>query len=527
MSKKLTIGQIRELVEAKGFKLLTVEYKDNHQKLDVICSEGHVYHPTAKSINRGGGCSVCYNSTDRRMLVKAQPHKIQEAIDIAKSHGGECLSKSYINNKSKLRFKCSSGHEWETNFKVINHGSWCPICQLGGSCSDKLALAQETAAKHGGKLVSENLLLTGKMTWECDAGHKWEATYQNVIYKHSWCPYCKSSFSENICRQYLEFLFGKPFPKERPLWLTNYNGRVMELDGYCHEIGVAFEHQGIQHYEDVAHFKGNMVGVKDRDKRKKLLCKLVGVTLIEIPALFYMTPLDKLHTVIALQLDSANIRYDQHKLKQVTEIVDLDAVNFIESSKELQKIIDIAQRRGGSCLSTIYSGHNCKLKMRCYFGHKWETTPARVKKGQWCPVCAHKTEIFIEDIQKIAMARGGLCLSTKYTNNSTKLEWQCFCGNVWKATYNAIQSGTWCPKCAIVKRSNAKRIGIGPYQAAAERKGGRCLSISIVNCFDKIELECAKGHRWFGRADQIKNTKKWCPECAGRHKQAILTCGGR
>jgi hypothetical protein len=42
MSKKLTIEHIRYKIESIGYKLLTTEYINNHQKLDVECSEGHL-----------------------------------------------------------------------------------------------------------------------------------------------------------------------------------------------------------------------------------------------------------------------------------------------------------------------------------------------------------------------------------------------------------------------------------------------------------------------------------------------------
>ncbi len=512
MSKKLKIENIRELVESKGAKLLTETYKDNHQKLDVVCSNGHLYHPTAKSLMRGGGCSICYNSTEARMLIKAQPHKLEEARAIAIKNGGECLSDHYVNNRELLRFRCAEGHEWETCFKIINHGSWCPICTLGGTVSDKMIRSQEIALKRGGKLLSKDFSLSKKLRWECASGHQWEASYQNVILKFSWCPYCRSSFSESICRQYLELLFDKPFPRERPVWLKNINGRALELDGYCHELGIGFEHQGIQHYEDVSCF--NTTDIQIRDSIKKNTCKEVGVVLLEIPSLFYMTSIDDLHTVIKDQLDKAGVSYDSKKLKPAHEIIDLNMVHVIDRMQELDKIKDIAISKDGYCLSTTYSGYNCNIELSCVLGHKWTTTAFAIKNGSWCPVCAHKTPIKITELQEIAKNRGGLCLSRTYVNNHTKLEWQCSCGNIWKATYNAVQRGDWCPKCAIIRRSNAKRIGIGHYQEAAEKKGGRCLSTSISSCFDKLEFECAQKHRWHGRADQIKNTKQWCPECA-------------
>jgi hypothetical protein len=518
MQIKITLENLKQILEDKGFTLLTTEYKRNSQKLDVLCSKGHIYHPTAKSIKRGG-CSVCYNETSARMKVKACPEKLQEAIDIAKSKGGECLSDSYINNRSKLKFRCSNGHEWETTIKCIKK-AWCPICYLGGSSSDKFKTAQETAIKRGGKLISDNISFSEKLIWECDAGHTWSATYQNVIYKYSWCPYCNSSFSENICRQYLEAIFEKKFIKIRPTWLVNNSGRAMELDGYCEELGLAFEHQGLQHYETITSFSENIEAVQKRDEIKKNLCNKFNIILLEIPALFYLTAIDDLHTVISSQLDKSNIKYDLSKLKPVTQVIDLDVVNLVEKEKELQKIKDIAKSKGGVCLSTNYTGYNCKVDLCCEYKHTWTTTAASIKNNHhWCPICSHKGIITIEDMQKIATERGGLCLSKEYINNHLKLEWQCACGNIWLATYNNIQSGKWCPKCGVIKRSKAKHIGIEAYQLAAEKKGGKCLSAFISGCYDKLKFECALGHKWFCRADQMKNTNKWCSECAKIKRQ--------
>jgi hypothetical protein len=159
------------------------------------------------------------------------------------------------------------------------------------------------------------------------------------------------------------------------------------------------------------------------------------------------------------------------------------------------------------------------MQFVCGCGFIWTTTPDSIINGHWCLRCANKIPITIEDMKKIAIERGGLCLSEKYINNHLKLEWQCSCGNIWQATYNNIQSGKWCPKCGVIKRSKSKHIGVEAYQLAAEKKGGKCLSAFIYSCYDKLEFECALGHKWFCRADQIKNTNKWCSECAKIKRQ--------
>jgi hypothetical protein len=64
--------------------------------------------------------------------------------------------------------------------------------------------------------------------------------------------------------------------------------------------------------------------------------------------------------------------------------------------------------------------------------------------------------ITIEDMQNLAVERGGKCLSSTYKNWRIKLLWECAQGHRWEANLNSIQQGHWCPKCAINKRTKEK-----------------------------------------------------------------------
>jgi len=56
-------------------------------------------------------------------------HTIDACIRIAKEKNGKCLSKKYINNATKMHWKCKSGHQWYASFHHIkNRGHWCPEC---------------------------------------------------------------------------------------------------------------------------------------------------------------------------------------------------------------------------------------------------------------------------------------------------------------------------------------------------------------------------------------------------------------
>ncbi|OED39820.1 hypothetical protein AB834_00075 [PVC group bacterium (ex Bugula neritina AB1)] len=60
----------------------------------------------------------------------------------------------------------------------------------------------------------------------------------------------------------------------------------------------------------------------------------------------------------------------------------------------------------------------------------------------------------IDDCHKVAKAKGGKCLSTKYVNGETPLSWRCEKEHTWKACYSYIKNrGYWCPKCAKAQLS--------------------------------------------------------------------------
>lgn len=49
--------------------------------------------------------------------------------EIAQMHGGVCLSDTYINLISLLKWQCIEGHTWEAKPANIQNGSWCPECR--------------------------------------------------------------------------------------------------------------------------------------------------------------------------------------------------------------------------------------------------------------------------------------------------------------------------------------------------------------------------------------------------------------
>ena len=99
----------------------------------------------------------------------------------------------------------------------------------------------------------------------------------------------KESKGEIECRRVLKKLFNKPFNKCRPDFLRNpvTGGNFnLELDCYDHNLSLAVEYNGIQHYKYVPYFHKNkeaFLNQKYRDDMKRRMCKDNKITLIEVP----------------------------------------------------------------------------------------------------------------------------------------------------------------------------------------------------------------------------------------------------
>ncbi len=182
----------------------------------------------------------------------------------------------------------------------------------------------------------------------------------------------------------------------------------------------------------------------------------------------------------------------------------------------------LANQHGGKCLSTEYKGMGQKHTFQCTKGHVWDAAPANIKKGTWCPVCAHQgtpRRHSIETLEALAQQHGGKCLSTEYKGMGQKHKFQCAEGHVWDTVPSSIQRGTWCPVCGHLKISQQNRgrfrCSIETLEALANQRGGVCLSTEYRGPQEKLTFRCAKEHTWDAIPNSIQQGR-WCPICKRR-----------
>ena len=566
-SNKLTIKEMQELAKSRGGKCLSEKYIGNHNKLKWQCSKGHEWEAAPNHIkNSGTWCPECAGN---------YRYTIEDMQKLAKSHGGYCLSEKYINNSTKLKWSCSVGHEWEAVPQSIKvQGTWCPVCANMTKFSIKDM--QELAKSRGGECLSKNYLgARENHKWRCNLKHEWEATPSNIKTKNSWCPKCSEATDERITRQFYEALFGKEFKKAYPSWLLSPKGNRMHLDGYNEALKLAFEHQGSQHYNYSQFFhktKERFLRIQQHDKLKGEQCKQHGVKLMNVPHTVKVEEREKFirsevkrlgikATMNPNKIDYSKFRLNtEDKLKQMQDLAlsrggKLISKKYINAHTDLEwqcekghswkanpnniknnakgrsglkgnwcpdcvqrrkytinDVKKVARDKGGDCLSKIYERSQGKLTWKCKNNHEFSASFFNVKiNNSWCPEC--KKEDTLHKYKNIAIEKGGQCLSESFKTVNTKLNWTCKDGHEWMASPNSIRNGSWCPTCTGKKRNT-----IEDMRAIAKSYKGECLSEKYLGGKEYLNWRCKNGHEWTATPNNIKSHKNWCQECKKENK---------
>ena len=194
---------------------------------------------------------------------------------------------------------------------------------------------------------------------------------------------------------------------------------------------------------------------------------------------------------------------------------------------------EIAASRGGRCSSGEYIDIFTNMDWECKERHQWRATLNNIKNhNRWCPKCAIKIISEKNTLQdglaiarKIAIERGGRCLSNEYISIETKMEWECSKQHRWFAILNSIKNAnSWCPICS--KIANGDKIktkdGLKIAQQMAQSCGGKCLSLEYIGARYKMLWECAVKHQWYALFYNIQSGH-WCPECGNINKSRSQT----
>jgi len=433
------------------------------------------------------------------MPIKKNLNDMQK---LASNFNGKCLSSQYFGMQTPLLWECEKGHRWEARPVNVKNRYWCLECK--GLRRFNIQDFQKYAISKGGKCITSKYIgVKTRLEFECENGHRWQ-TNSAMLRRKSWCPEC-SKLGEYLTLKKMQKIAldrkGKCLTAHDLInfqtlieWECELGHRwestaiSVTLGWWCPECREEM-HDIIPTYEQMVHKSISQMQILAAPHKGKCLSKI------------YISGSSPLLWECELghqwESNPRNIARGHWCPVCAGKIP-----KFIE---DMQKLAD---SQNGKCLSLEYSKMEDPLEWECEYGHTWFTTPHLVQSGAWCPVCAGTLKLTIEQIQKLALNNGGICLSTEYINSKEDLIWKCAEGHQWSAPASRIKSGYWCPQCS----HDRKKIGLIYFQQYAINNGGKCLSQKYVGIRNKLEFICSHQHKFSQTGEKIR-MGNWCPKC--------------
>ncbi len=293
------------------------------------------------------------------------------------------------------------------------------------------------ARSRGGKCLSLQYKTGGaKLEWECAKGHRWWSNPQNLRSAGSWCPRC----SRNVVLIEDMIDLAKRFGG-RCLSKT-YGGSVTPLTWRCKEGHVFEKYPALVR---TGHW------CPECSPRRR-------VTLRELHALARKRGGRYLGTVTGPVRADAKLPWrckeGHHFTSTTTNARQGHWCPYCagKARRTIEECRALARSRGGRCLSKTIVTVAKPLEWECREGHRWKASLGNVENyPTWCPHCAGVVKKSLADMQAMARAKGGVCLSKTYRHMQSELRWKCGEGHVWTAKPNSLQQGSWCRRCWFAK----------------------------------------------------------------------------
>lgn len=472
-----------------------------------------VYLFASRNLNeQEPACAICFK---KHKNLKRESLRLQKLTECAKRQGGEVLTKSLPRNKNKVVMRCKIGHEWSVSAQSILQGSWCPRCS--SNFPRTLNELDEIVRSRSGRLISSEYRgVDATYELQCSLGHLFRNSFKKIE-SGQWCPTCsKGRISEEIARTTFEQVFGIPFLKERPSWLRNSRGRQMELDGANLPFGVAFEYQGVQHFELGTHYVTSESALSQRrldDELKIDLCRKHGVSLVVLTYEMERTGFSK---EIEKQLNQNGF-----DTKRFDFDVEIDMSKAYVRQDRLVELRTLLSQKNISVLSDAWMGVAHRYELRCdVCGSEWKSKGNaffNTRRIAGCDFCNRKSQgekhkLGIESLIEFASRFGGELLSDDYVQRIWSYKWRCSEGHEFDGNFNnMVFRNQFCPKCEV--RNTKVKGNLQLLQDFAGQHNGKFLSKEFLKKSSKYRWMCANGHEFERSFAQMLQASHFCALC--------------
>lgn len=232
--------------------------------------------------DKGYECEISFanfKNKNRRCSKCSGNRKLTEKeVIIELEKEGYTLLSKYNTANEKIILQCSHNHIWETNWGKFQSGRRCPYCS--GKFNSYETIKEIIESEQGYKLLSKTCnQLRDRVIVKCKHNHKYETTISNFKQGHR-CPYCNESKGE---KEIIKFLtdYNIKYKSQYKFKYCRFK-RQLPFDFYLPEYNICIEYDGEFHYKMLMGFD-EFVNGKIRDSVKNYYCNKNNIKLIRIP----------------------------------------------------------------------------------------------------------------------------------------------------------------------------------------------------------------------------------------------------
>jgi hypothetical protein len=509
-ARRSLIAEMRQLAKAKGGDCLSKTYINSTQKLKWRCAKGHTWPAPAPRIKAGNWCPFCSGRHNININVLQRE---------AKRHNGRLLSSLYRNALLPLQWQCQLGHTFHLSASKVRQGRWCPECSKGLYERICRAYFEHVFNTEFPSTRPPWLRNARGNLMELDGySSNLKLAFEHNGFQHYRCGNHFMKNKRDLTRRIADDRNKLALCKANGVRLIvipslEESLPIAELPGYLaaqfRKLGVRFNKRKLFSDIDLSR-----VSTPQKLRPLQLLAENKGGKCLTKAYLGARTKHQwKCTEGHVWQASPSHIKRGNWcpkcagREKSLADMQTLAAKNGgqcrskryrgahinltwecaqghrwqapptriqtgawcrlcgIERSKQKQRgsladCVRAAKARGGECLSTNYVNQRHKLSWRCCSGHTWRAVAYSViSLGTWCPTCAGKRKT-IQDMQTLARANGGWCISKKFNGTKKPLLWKCALNHKWRTNPANVIAGHWCPRCGS-NRNNQGPSSLG------------------------------------------------------------------
>lgn len=444
MPARLTIEAMEDLAKKNGGRCISNSYVNQKTKLQWECSKNHKWWANSGSVKNGKTwCPICSGN------VKLTIEKMNK---IAKSRRGLCLSKKYVNEKTKLIWQCSKGHIWKAVPSNVTRGSWCKICAVK-EVTDKQRFSiekmQELAKAKNGKCLSENYTnCLEKLLWQCEKGHRWW-TRSIEVSRGKWCPKCGYERSSISRRSTLSDVVKIVSAKGGKCLTADYINNRSKLNLVCR-----FQHNWVSTPKEIR--RGRWCPYCTDETRSEKICRKIFEIVFKVKFPKAKPTWLKNSRGNQMELDGYSEKLGIAFEYQGRHHYQQHDFFHKETSLGQRKIDDLEKLR----LCKIHNVFLIQVPYTLNFEELSDYIVKMCEKNKiLIPKLVRKIDPRLLDIysdeliqlQEIAESKKGICLAKAYIDNLTPLPFECKNGHLFEKLPKVIKRGSWCNECRKMK----------------------------------------------------------------------------